>query len=544
MSNTPLKCYARQDPKTRKVFSTHLVRGTCVFNYNHDQVEDDHPYAGQKIWLTTECEWMAVSDFDGARRTAENVRNTFFVPMDIDVPCHLSDVQIMEFENGFPRGKKIRTSFGENGKIKMHVLYELECPSTPELQALFKVVQVGLSNMFAASNIEVDKSIIGDLTRFVRNPYGIGRKNLKYDDQPEVVVLDDGEPTSLGNMYKILKGLGFLPEQKHVRKTSPFKNSFNIVRTYFRKNRLVECTQAELAERLGIPLRTLQFILKRLKGTFVDIKWVGNNRGDNKRRCVFLSLISEPQQKEIKANTTVARPSPSSIEPKLLDYYKKKTIKIGERNKFVFAATLELVHLFNFKRNPDRIFDYLRDTYKIDGLGTTFSEREMRECILSALNPHYTHPINPAKLRSDIWGLLPKVNSEPYLPKVNPLSDTKPNYKLAAILLLNEKKYKETLDMIKLSLLEQETVVSFNRKEDFAEVSTNVETIKRLMRKRGVEPIGDTQAGYSHYRVPKSWIKISPPRIVSEKQKELARQRMCRFNSEQKKYSSSKQKNT
>ena len=74
-----------------------------------------------------------------------------------------------------------------------------------------------------------------------------------------------------------------------------------------------------------------------------------------------------------------------------------------------------------------------------------------------------------------------------------------------------------------LTRLETETVINFNDAESTAYISTRQQTIKTKMRKLGVEP-DHKQADYECYEVPKRWIKISPPRRVSEKQREHARQ--------------------
>jgi hypothetical protein len=78
-----------------------------------------------------------------------------------------------------------------------------------------------------------------------------------------------------------------------------------------------------------------------------------------------------------------------------------------------------------------------------------------------------------------------------------------------------------------LTKYETETGILWNDEERHATVYTRHKRIMRQMEKRGVKPV-DTQYQGSEvisccYHVPKSWIKITPPRKVSEKQREAAR---------------------
>lgn len=72
--------------------------------------------------------------------------------------------------------------------------------------------------------------------------------------------------------------------------------------------------------------------------------------------------------------------------------------------------------------------------------------------------------------------------------------------------------------------IETETVICMNDEEDFAQISTRQRTIKTRMRKLGMER-NHKQADYECFRVPKCWVKISPPRKVSEAQRKAARER-------------------
>lgn len=82
-----------------------------------------------------------------------------------------------------------------------------------------------------------------------------------------------------------------------------------------------------------------------------------------------------------------------------------------------------------------------------------------------------------------------------------------------------------------LSKWESETTIAFNDGEDEANIYTCQKRIMTIMVKRGIEATNQFKQNgkviaYT-YRVPKSWIKISPPRKVSDKQREAARRNIA-----------------
>ena len=79
-----------------------------------------------------------------------------------------------------------------------------------------------------------------------------------------------------------------------------------------------------------------------------------------------------------------------------------------------------------------------------------------------------------------------------------------------------------------MTKLETETVINFNDSEQQAWVATRQRRIKTIMQKLGIEPVRK-QGDYSCYLLPKKYIKISPPRKVSDEQREKARERAKKF---------------
>lgn len=78
-----------------------------------------------------------------------------------------------------------------------------------------------------------------------------------------------------------------------------------------------------------------------------------------------------------------------------------------------------------------------------------------------------------------------------------------------------------------MTKIENETVISFNDEEDFAQISTRQKRVKTRMAKLRVEP-HHKQADYECYRVPKTWINIRPPWKVSDSARQGARERLLK----------------
>ncbi len=79
---------------------------------------------------------------------------------------------------------------------------------------------------------------------------------------------------------------------------------------------------------------------------------------------------------------------------------------------------------------------------------------------------------------------------------------------------------------MKLTRYEMETIIVFNEEEKTASVSTFNKRIKRILDKCVEENNSDVSVNENgDYTLPKSWIKIRPPRKMTEAQKEELRER-------------------
>lgn len=89
--------------------------------------------------------------------------------------------------------------------------------------------------------------------------------------------------------------------------------------------------------------------------------------------------------------------------------------------------------------------------------------------------------------------------------------------------------------MYHLSRYEQETIVNFNEEEPTATVYTYNKSFQRKLQVlsekflKDVRLIADDQHGGVTYIIPKKWIKINPPRVMSEDQRQRQAERL-KFN--------------
>lgn len=94
---------------------------------------------------------------------------------------------------------------------------------------------------------------------------------------------------------------------------------------------------------------------------------------------------------------------------------------------------------------------------------------------------------------------------------------------------------------IRLSKIEKETVITFNEAEATANIySTSDVWIRKIRKIKGHRKFS---IGYE-VDVPKNWIKVSPPRKVSEKTREAARRNMAKLQSMRKTQGTNPRKTT
>ena len=81
--------------------------------------------------------------------------------------------------------------------------------------------------------------------------------------------------------------------------------------------------------------------------------------------------------------------------------------------------------------------------------------------------------------------------------------------------------------MPRLKKVERETVIEYVQSETEARVATYDRPLIRRLIRLGIEPeVAEKEFGrifYAEFVVPRSWLRVSPPRRVTEAQKESAR---------------------
>lgn len=80
---------------------------------------------------------------------------------------------------------------------------------------------------------------------------------------------------------------------------------------------------------------------------------------------------------------------------------------------------------------------------------------------------------------------------------------------------------------MRLTNEEKETIILFNEADKTATVETFQGKIIRRMEKEGVIPVRVTPEGAKKYIIPKTWIKVTPPRKVSDAQRQSSRENMA-----------------
>ncbi len=65
---------------------------------------------------------------------------------------------------------------------------------------------------------------------------------------------------------------------------------------------------------------------------------------------------------------------------------------------------------------------------------------------------------------------------------------------------------------------ERETTITFNEKDETAHIWTFSQMVYRMLKKRGHEPVEDTEQS-ARFEVPKKCVSIRKPRVLTEKQK-------------------------
>jgi len=244
---------------------------------------------------------------------------------------------------------------------------------------------------------------------------GYGLRNWKYHENP-LIKLRRAKRKAIAkdDIFPILYTYGYIQKPiKEKKKWFSLASSINKIRKEVRKNNgFLECTRQELAEQIDRHVNTVDLCLNILKRNG-ELGWklIGNNKNGNKRRCIIFSLrkptFSGTHKKSIK-NRTNAPPDIDLKKISVLKEFEGKAVAKGLRDKFTFAASMELKHLTGGNIEENQAYVFLRKHCDYKEL-RSFTEKEMRDVIRNALKPEFKFPLSAEKLES--WGLI-SVKSE------------------------------------------------------------------------------------------------------------------------------------
>lgn len=202
-----------------------------------------------------ECEYLCVSvvkNCNNGRKT-QNIAYILCNSLDIDGINTLEAITKRLKELRLPKPTIIESSPG-----KFQLKWYLMTPIKPSGKAYkwWSNIQKALAKAF--EDFKVDPKPLLDITRLLRNEFGVNIRNTKYKDLPLVVTHQLGELTDLETLSNALKAAGYL-----VKDWIKISRSWERLLTFYRKNPLWQGRQTELSNLLGMPLRTLKFLLKR-----------------------------------------------------------------------------------------------------------------------------------------------------------------------------------------------------------------------------------------------------------------------------------------
>jgi len=255
-----------------------------------------------------------------------------------------------------------------------------------------------------------DPAVVSDSNRLLRNFNGYGLRNWKYAEKPLIWLTKAKRKAYAGkDIFPILITYGYIQKPiKEKKKWFSLASSINKIRKEVRKNNgFLECTRQELAEQIDRHVNTVDLCLNILKRNG-ELGWklIGNNKNGNKRHCIIFSTkkpaFSVTHKKSCKDITT----APPDIDLKKISVLKEfegKAVKKGLRDKFTFAASMELKYLAGGNIEENQVYVFLRKHCDYEEL-RSFTEKEMRNVIRNALKPEFKFPLSAEKLER--WGLI------------------------------------------------------------------------------------------------------------------------------------------
>jgi len=297
------------------------------------------------------------------------------------------DVLTLVETNNFPKPSYvIETSIGH-----FHIIwtYNRPLPFTEKNESYWISQQSRLIQLFGQAGFLVDKGASMNPVQNLRNPSQLKPYNFKR--RCKVIIHKTYQKASLRGLYRALNGTS-IPNPKDIRASVK-------LRRYLRANRTFTITYKELAEALGVSVRTAKTEVQRAirNGDMFLGGKAGNNKGIKRATRYESGLYIEPQfsgvQRSISKTTLWEN-------GQILAGFLACGANVGCRNRTVFACGLYLKH-----RGVGNVcLDEIVGVLWVGGEKSGLSKNEVMRTLRNVVKGRYTFPLSVAKLR--LWGLL------------------------------------------------------------------------------------------------------------------------------------------
>ena len=298
----------------------------------------------------------------------------------------LSDVLAFIKNNNLPTASDVIPT--SNGNFHILWNYSRPLPWTNKGESYWTAQQKRLIKLFKRAGFLVDVSASLNPCQFLRNPSQLQPYN--YKRRCRIEIHKSYKKTSLRSLYKALNST-------NIQNPRPIRASVKL-RRYSRANKTFTATHKELAENLGMSLRTIKTQVSRAvsNGDLRIVARLGNNnektRTTQYESMLFIERIPEVQLSILKDN---------SVQTKgLLRDFKRKGTSVGRRQKTLFALGLYLKH----KLGKEASIEAIRGELLQGAMHCHVSVREFERTLKNVMKPEYTNRFSLAKLRD--WDLL------------------------------------------------------------------------------------------------------------------------------------------
>jgi len=297
------------------------------------------------------------------------------------------DVLTLIETNNLPKPSYvIETSVGH-----FHIIwtYSRPLPFTEKNESYWISQQSRLIQLFEPAGFLVDKGASMNPVQNLRNPSQLKPYNFKR--RCKIIIHKTYQKTSLRELYRALNGTS-IPNPKKVRASVK-------LRRFLRANRTFTTTYKELAETLGVSVRTAKTEVQRAirNGDIFLGGKVGNNKGIKRANRYESGLYIEPQFSEVQSS--ISKTILWGNEGVLRNFLVCGAC-VGARNRTLFACGLYL----KLRGVGNVCLDELVGVLGAGGEKSGLSKSEVMRTLRNVMRDRYTFQLSVATLR--LWGLL------------------------------------------------------------------------------------------------------------------------------------------